>query len=100
MKNMFFLIIIGLGTLPFMAVGQRLVDDRADKRVRALYANLQRLSGKGILFGHQDALAYGVHWKAEPGRSDVHISSENFKAFCEDPFTLFRKDLPRLYRKP
>lgn len=48
-----------------------LVDDRADKRVRALFLNLQQISKKGILFGHQDALAYGVHWKEEPGRSDV-----------------------------
>ncbi len=36
-----------------------------------LYNNLKKLMKKGYMVGHQDALAYGVHWKYEPGRSDV-----------------------------
>ncbi len=48
------------------------VDPKAGRHVKNLYGNLQLLAGRGILFGHQDALAYGVHWKAEAGRSDVH----------------------------
>ncbi|MFD1755038.1 glycoside hydrolase family 26 protein [Rufibacter sediminis] len=44
---------------------------KATAETRNLYANLKRLSQKGIMFGHQDALAYGVGWKYEPGRSDV-----------------------------
>lgn len=51
--------------------GIRLVDAAIDSRVAALYYNLKLLSGKGVLFGHQDALAYGVNWREEKGRSDV-----------------------------
>ncbi|WP_076606502.1 glycoside hydrolase family 26 protein [Rufibacter radiotolerans] len=47
------------------------VNKKATPETRNLYANLKRLSQKGILFGHQDALAYGMGWKYEPGRSDV-----------------------------
>lgn len=36
-----------------------------------LYQNLSRLMNKGIMFGHQDDLAYGVGWKNIPGKSDV-----------------------------
>lgn len=63
--------------LPLPAVAQNkykhppLTDQHAHRNVRALYANLQDIAGQGILFGHQDALAYGVMWKEEEGRSDV-----------------------------
>ena len=51
---------------------QRLpIDKRATPETRNLYLNLQRLAQKGIMFGHQDDLAYGIGWKYEPGRSDV-----------------------------
>ncbi len=36
------------------------VDRNATPETRALYLNLKKLSGNGILFGQQDALAYGV----------------------------------------
>lgn len=48
-----------------------LIDSEATDRTRALYRNLHRISGERVLFGHQDALAYGVTWVNEPGRSDV-----------------------------
>lgn len=46
-------------------------DPLATKETVALYNNLQRLLNKGVMFGHQDALAYGVDWRYVPGRSDV-----------------------------
>ena len=46
-------------------------DPLATKETVALYRNLKRLLNKGVMFGHQDALAYGVDWKYVPGRSDV-----------------------------
>ncbi|WP_210488166.1 glycoside hydrolase family 26 protein [Rufibacter aurantiacus] len=57
----------------FSASGQALspINKKATKETKNLYANLKRLSQKGIMFGHQDALAYGMGWKYEPGRSDV-----------------------------
>ena len=48
-----------------------LVDQNATDQTRALFVNLERIRHDHILFGHQDDLAYGVHWINEPGRSDV-----------------------------
>ena len=48
-----------------------LVDSLATPETVALFRNLQNISRTGVLFGHQDDTAYGVNWKAEPGRSDV-----------------------------
>ena len=47
------------------------IDPKATAETKNLYVNLQRLSAKGTMFGHQDDLAYGVGWKYEPGRSDI-----------------------------
>ena len=47
-------------------------DPKASPRTKALFDNLQSMSGRQILFGHQDDLAYGVSWKGEPNRSDIH----------------------------
>ncbi len=51
--------------------GLKLVDPDATAETKALFANLRRIAPDHLLFGHQDALAYGVHWKREAGRSDV-----------------------------
>lgn len=48
-----------------------LTDKKATTETLALFTNLKALSGKGILFGHQDATAYGMTWDAEEFRSDV-----------------------------
>lgn len=50
---------------------QELIDNRATDKTKALFVNLKRISTQGILFGHQDADAYGVKWKDEKDRSDV-----------------------------
>ena len=49
----------------------RLCDDKATKETMALYSNLHKIAKRGYIFGHQDALAYGVNWRYEEGRSDV-----------------------------
>lgn len=46
-------------------------DPKATPETRALFRNLHCLTPRAILYGHQDDLAYGVSWWAEPGRSDV-----------------------------
>ncbi|WP_346238850.1 glycoside hydrolase family 26 protein [Niabella insulamsoli] len=46
-------------------------DKNATKEAKWLFENMYRLMDKGYLVGHQDDLAYGVHWKYEKGRSDV-----------------------------
>ncbi len=46
-------------------------DPAATLETSALFDNLKRLAPDAVMFGHQDALAYGVKWKVEEGRSDV-----------------------------
>ncbi len=50
---------------------QSLSDKSATTESVALYKNLHQLSKKYTMFGHQDDLAYGAHWKYVPGRSDI-----------------------------
>lgn len=45
-----------------------------------LYKNLHALKGKGVMFGHQDALAYGVNWRYEDGRSDIKDVTGDYPA--------------------
>jgi mannan endo-1,4-beta-mannosidase len=48
-----------------------LVDSLATLETIELHANLQKAAARGVMFGHQDDLAYGIGWWAEAGRSDV-----------------------------
>jgi mannan endo-1,4-beta-mannosidase len=57
-----------------------LVDARATPETRALFANLRRLAGTRVLFGHQESLAYGVRWAGDAHRSDVKDASGSFPA--------------------
>lgn len=49
----------------------QLIDKKATNKTKKLYSNLQTVAKSGVMFGHQDDLAYGVGWKEEAGRSDV-----------------------------
>ncbi|WP_264509670.1 glycoside hydrolase family 26 protein [Flavobacterium sp. N1719] len=61
-------------------VKNQLVDSEATLETQNLYKNLFQLRSKGFLFGHQDALAYGVNWKYEEGRSDVKDVTGDYPA--------------------
>ncbi len=56
----------------------------ADKLATAetiqLYRSLYNVLSKGIMFGHQDDLAYGVGWKYEAGRSDIKDVTGDYPA--------------------
>jgi mannan endo-1,4-beta-mannosidase len=49
-----------------------LADPNATTETKALYYNLKKLVNRGILFGQQDATAYGIGWKNEELRSDIN----------------------------
>ncbi|MEM6380058.1 MAG: glycosyl hydrolase, partial [Bacteroidota bacterium] len=66
------------------------VDAKATKQTKALYANLKRLAKTNILFGHQDALAYGVEWK------EWHKSRSDVKDVCGKHPAVFGWDLSKL----
>lgn len=57
-----------------------LVDTKSTKETIYLYKKLSVLVNKGILFGHQDDLAYGVNWKYEEGRSDIKDITGDYPA--------------------
>jgi mannan endo-1,4-beta-mannosidase len=57
-----------------------LVDGAATAETRALRHNLGRLAATGVLFGHEDDLAYGYGWKGEAGRSDVKETAGDYPA--------------------
>ena len=60
-------------------------DKQATKQTINLYRNLKKNLDKGIMFGHQDDYAYGVHWKYENGRSDIKDVTGDYPAVmgCE-----------------
>lgn len=57
--------------LSFTAAFSQVADKKATTETRNLYKNLKKLQKKGVMFGHQDALAYGVGWQYQEGRNDV-----------------------------
>lgn len=57
-----------------------LSDKKCTKETRTLYSKMSQVVQKGVLFGHQDDLAYGVNWKYEPGRSDVKEVAGDYPA--------------------
>jgi hypothetical protein len=55
-------------------------DKHATKETINLYNNLKKNLDKGVMIGHQDDLAYGVHWKYEDGRSDIKDVTGDYPA--------------------
>jgi mannan endo-1,4-beta-mannosidase len=51
----------------------QLSDPLSTPETKALYRNLHNLAQKGILFGHQDTLAYGVGWKSDTNSFDSDV---------------------------
>ncbi|HEY3369308.1 MAG TPA: glycosyl hydrolase [Prolixibacteraceae bacterium] len=73
MKNKYFLLLalFMLSSHGLWAKRHQPIDSKATPETKALYANLGRLSKDHVLFGHQDATAYGHGWTGDPDRSDV-----------------------------
>lgn len=61
------------------------VTDEKASASATLFKKLQRINSKGILFGHQDDLAYGIDWKYNGGDN---ISSDVKKAVGQFPAVL------------
>ena len=57
-----------------------LSDKRATPEAKQLYSRLTSLVNRGIMFGHQDDLAYGLGWKYEDQRSDVKSVTGSYPA--------------------
>lgn len=60
--------------LPLPSFSQ--VDKKATAETKALYRNLFKIRNAGVMFGHQDALAYGLNadlsrWIGQPVKTDI-----------------------------
>jgi hypothetical protein len=80
-KTFSFLFIFGflIARDPFLKA-QNPIDPLASKQTKNLFFNLMKLKNKGIMFGHQDDLAYGVGWKYISGKSDVKEVAGDYPA--------------------
>jgi len=47
-------------------------DKKASPATVNLYRNLKKHLDNGVLFGHQDDLAYGIHWFGDKDRSNLN----------------------------
>jgi len=83
MKRLFciFFFIAMIPTLSLIA-GRKLTlaDKNATAETVKLYSSMNKLTDKGIMFGHQDDLAYGIGWKAPNGQSDVFRMVNDYPA--------------------
>lgn len=57
--------------LPAYTTGDLPADVNASQATINLYRNLKSLAKNYVMVGHQDALAYGVTWRGDAGRSDI-----------------------------
>lgn len=82
-KISFLLISIGLTCGYLQAVPPlkiKTVDTAATYETKALFYNLKKLMGRGIMFGHEDATSYGMGWRNAELRSDVKEVCGKFPA--------------------
>lgn len=91
MNRLFVTTLLLVASLAVAAAQRKLqpADPAATPATVQLYNRLHTLLGKGVLFGHQDDLAYGVNWKYQYNRSDV-------KDVCGDYPAVYGWDLGRL----
>lgn len=55
-------------------------DPEAAPEAKALFRNLKQFSGRVVLFGHQESLAYGIGWKGHEWDSDIYRVCGDFPA--------------------
>jgi mannan endo-1,4-beta-mannosidase len=79
MRVLLIFLVCSLGFVP-ETMAQTPADPRATGKTTRLYHNLKIISQQGFMLGHQDDQAYGVGWKAEPGRSDVLETAGSYPA--------------------
>jgi len=77
MKNTFLILFMGIG-LQLAAQS----DPQATRETKNLYNSLLTLQNKGIMFGHQDDLAYGNGWYNQSGRSDIKDVCGDYPGIC------------------
>jgi hypothetical protein len=80
MKKFLFVLILCLYVSIALSQTHQPVDAKASNRTKILYQNLFRVMHDGIMFGHQDDVAYGTGWMLEAGKSDVKAVVNDYPA--------------------
>lgn len=80
MKKLFFTSIFLTIVLPMLGQAYKTANRKASTTTVQLYNNLFSILSKGILFGHQDDLAYGLGWEYIPGKSVVQDAVGEYPA--------------------
>lgn len=88
MKNLFIALLL-CATMGAHAANPLPSDPKATREAVELFQKMLKLQTKGMMFGHQDDLAYGTNWYAVDGRSDV-------KEVCGDYPAVFGWELGNL----
>jgi mannan endo-1,4-beta-mannosidase len=110
-KRLFLFIVV-----PYLAFSQ--VDKKATRETKVLYKNLFSHSQKGVMFGHQDALAYGLNsdltrWVGGVNKSDIktltgehpavvghdlgHLELDKAQNLDDVPFDNMRQSIQAVY---
>lgn len=114
----FFILIILLNGMHLSGEAQHtyVLDTLRSTTARALYANMGKwYTQQKVLIGHQDDLAYGVHWEYEAGRSDIkevtgaypavfgwelgNIELDSTRNLDKVPFPFMRKSIIEAFEK-
>ncbi|MEZ0538125.1 glycoside hydrolase family 26 protein [Fibrella arboris] len=80
MRTYFLFVSLFVAIVAQAAPKPKLIDPNATKETKALYYNLNKLSRKHIMFGHQHATEYGHGWMGDANRSDVKSVSGSHPA--------------------
>lgn len=72
--SLFFILVFHVANV----FSQTSIDIAATPLTQHLYKNLFSLKDSFTIFGHQDALAYGVGWKGIAGKSDIYDVVQDF----------------------
>lgn len=80
MKRLLFTGILFLQIIPIMGQVYQTADKKASPTTIKLFNNLFKALPEGILFGHQDDLAYGLGWEYIPGKSVIQDAVGEYPA--------------------
>ncbi|MGM0376696.1 MAG: glycoside hydrolase family 26 protein [Bacteroidota bacterium] len=72
------LIIAAIASIMFACAGGE--TGKSTQPSQKLFEQLKAIENNGVLFGHQDDLAYGVTWEYEEGRSDTYETAGDYPA--------------------
>jgi hypothetical protein len=78
---------------PVSVFAQIMVDASATPLTKKAYASLFEIQKRGVVFGHQDDLAYGVGWKYIDGNSDIKLITGEYPG-------IYGWDIAHIEKKP